>query len=58
MRRYPCTTGLVLVLSAVFCVAWLLTHDACLHPIGNTVAFLWAFVACPLLVGVLAGGEV
>lgn len=34
-KRYPYTIGLLLVVSIVCCLAWLLTHDACMHPLGK-----------------------
>ena len=59
-KRYPYTIGLLLVVSIICCLAWLLTHDACMHPLGNGLAAWWAFVNAPLfLVGLVeeAGGE-
>lgn len=59
-KRYPYTIGLLLVVSIVCCLAWLLTHDVCMHPLGNGLAAWWAFVNAPLfLIGLIeeAGGE-
>lgn len=47
-KRYPYTIGLLLVVSIICCLAWLLTHDACMHPLGNGLAAWWAFVNAPL----------
>lgn len=56
-KRYPYTIGLLLVVSIVCCLAWLLTHDACMHPLGNGLAAWWAFVNAPLfLIGLIEGG--
>ena len=52
IRRYPALTGLVLgtplAVSFLAACAWLLTHEACAHPIGSGLAAWWAFVECPL----------
>lgn len=51
--RYPYTTGLLAVISFIVCLGWLLTHEACTHPLGNGLAAFWAFVGVPLLLGVI-----
>lgn len=34
-ERYPCTLTLALAVCCLASLAWLLTHDGCLHPIGK-----------------------
>ncbi|RSX53001.1 hypothetical protein [Bifidobacterium samirii] len=48
--RYPYTTCLLLAVSVLACGVWLVTHDACMHPVGNTLAALWGAVCAPLLI--------
>ncbi|MBW3077723.1 hypothetical protein KIH76_00560 [Bifidobacterium sp. 81T8] len=48
-KRYPYTIGMLLVVSVLCCVVWLLSHDACAHPLGNGLAAMWAFMIAPLL---------
>lgn len=59
-KRYPYTIGLMAVISFICCIAWLLTHDACMHPLGNGLAAMWSFVVVPILFIAIAeeqGGE-
>ena len=49
MSRYPYTCGLLLTIAEIGCMAWLISHDACMHPIGNSVASLIGFVLIPML---------
>ena len=39
-ERYPCTLMLALAVCCLASLAWLLTHDGCLHPIGNTITLV------------------
>ena len=46
-KRYPYTIGLLAAVSFFVCIGWLLTHDACMHPLGNGLAAVWAFMVVP-----------
>lgn len=39
-ERYPCTLMPALSVCCLASIVWLLTHDGCLHPIGNTIALI------------------
>ncbi|KFI50048.1 hypothetical protein [Bifidobacterium biavatii] len=44
-HRYPYLTLLLILATALI---WLLTHEGCAHPIGNTIAWLVACGYVPL----------
>lgn len=46
-QRWPLLITLALALLEASCLAWLLTHMACAHPIGNGLAALTAFILIP-----------
>lgn len=48
MRRRIAYSVILMVVEVV-CLAWLLTHDGALHPIGNGLAAWLAFLFAPIL---------
>jgi hypothetical protein len=49
IRRFPYSLSLLLVVSMLVSVWWLHAHLACQHPVGNSLAALWAFILAPML---------
>lgn len=46
-QRWPMLIILALAMLEAACLAWLLTHMACAHPIGNGLAAITAFILVP-----------
>lgn len=46
--RYPYLTRLTAIILLILALAWLFTHEACRHPLGNLAAFA-IMIATPIL---------
>ncbi|MBT1173877.1 hypothetical protein JS528_11155 [Bifidobacterium sp. MA2] len=48
LQRWPALITIGMLAVELACWAWLFTHMACAHPIGNGLASLTAFILIPI----------